>query len=536
MAKSPKAGQKAVQRGYQALERGRSEQALLAFREAVAAAPRDFRAQFGLARSLQALGEPSAAIDAFEAALKVSPADGCTLIALGQLARDLKAPEQAAGFFRAAALSEPGSIAAQAGLAHALRDLDRQEEAIELLQSALSLNPEAGELWTTIGQVMADLEDFANAEIFLNEALRLDAHDGGATGTLAEVLFATGRRAEARATYDRALALRPGDPRLRFNHALFALATGDVEAGWRDYEARLDRRYPGVVRRDLQLARWNGRPLPKGRLLVVAEQGVGDELHFLHCVADTAALVDELWWECDPRLVPLFSHAFPAVRFVPWQAGARPGIHRGYDWLEDAPRFDAYIEAGSLQTLLRRRVEDFPATPPLLSAPHHEAAGGRRRIGISWTSVRRNRLRDRGYVTLEQWEPIFALPDVDWVNLQYGEVEADLAAAEARFGVRIERNPAIDLKDDFLATAALTASCDLVIAPTNTARQLAASLGVPSFVFNRLPYEFALGQKANPFFSNMIDFVRLPERDWTKAVVEMARRLAAGDIAQGRAA
>ena len=490
------------------MARGRPDQALQVYEQARRAAPGVFEVHFGLARARQALGDAAGAVDAFGTALDHAPqGDPRALLALGQLARDLKAADQAVGFFRAAALATPGSVDAQTGLAHALRDLGRQEDAVELLQSALQLAPDQSALWTALGVVMADIEDHAIAETFLREALRLDPKNGAAAGNLAEVLFAMGRVADASETYDLALRLRPDDAALRFNHALFALGTGDLATGWHDYEARLDRAYPGFVRRDLKLKRWDGRDLPTGRLLVVAEQGVGDELHFLHCVADAAARVQDLWWECDTRLLELCARSFPDVTFVPWQASDRPGFHRGYDWLATAPKFDAMIEAGSLQALFRRDLAAFPASPPLLKPAAPAARSAALRIGISWTSIHRNRLRDRGYVPLEHWQPIFAVPGVEWVNLQYGEVAQDIADAEQRFGIHIGQSPGLDLKDDFEGTANLIAGCDLVIAPTNTVRQLAASIGVPSLVLSRLPYEFALGQPANPFFASMQDVV-----------------------------
>ncbi|MDF1735351.1 MAG: tetratricopeptide repeat protein [Minwuia sp.] len=533
---SAKVVSKNLQRANGLMARGRPDQALQVFEQARRAAPGVFEVHFGLARARQALGDASGAVDAFGTALDHAPqGDPRALLALGQLARDLKAAEQAVGFFRAAALATPGSADAQTGLAHALRDLGRQEDAVELLQSALRLSPEQSALWTALGAVMADLEDHGNAETFLREGLRLDPKNGAAAGNLAEVLFAMGRADDAAETYELAMRLRPDDAALRFNHALFALGTGDLQTGWRNYEARLDRSFPGHVRRDLKLKRWDGRQMPSGRLLVLAEQGVGDELHFLHCVRDAAAQVKELWWECDPRLLDLCARSFPDVTFVPWQASERPGFHRGYEWLSDAPRFDAVIEAGSLQTLFRRDLGAFPADPAkLMPQCVQRPADDRLRVGISWTSIHRNRLRDRGYVPLEHWAPIFAVPGVEWVNLQYGEVADEISAAERQFGMKLSQVEGLDLKDDFDGTAALIASCDVVIAPTNTVRQLAASIGVPSLVLSRLPYEFALGQSVNPFFANMQDFVRLPDPDWTRAVRDVASRISG--LAEGHAA
>lgn len=535
MSSTVKAAGKLARKGWSALKAGRPDQAQTLFQRAVAASSSSFEAYQGLATASQALGDAGGAIEAFEKALGVAPGNADTLVALGGLARDLKAPEQAAGFFREAAMAEPGSVAAQTGMAHALRDLGRQEEASELLQSALQIQPEAAPLWDTLGSVRADLEDLDKAILFLQEAHRLDPKNRSVLGNLAEALFAAGRVDEARSAYQGALKLGPSDPALRFNHAMFALSQGDLTAGWRDYEARLESGYPGFVRRDLKLKRWRGPARPDGRLLVLAEQGVGDELHFLHCLPDVAAAWGEVWWECDPRLEDLLVASYPGVRFIPWQGSGKPGIHRGYDWLADAPRFDACIEAGSLQTIYRRKLEQFPSQPPLLKAAH-SSGSDKLRVGISWTSTHRNRLRDRGYVPLTQWGPIFDVPGVEWVNVQYGDADADIAAAEQQFGLKIERIPELDLKDDFTGTANLMASLDLMIGPTNAARQLAASVGVRTLVFSRLPYEFGLGGETNPFFPHMTDFVRLPDLDWSRPVAAVAAEVAEASVQKAQRA
>jgi len=101
-------------------------------------------------------------------------------------------------------------------------------------------------------------------------------------------------------------------------------------------------------------------------------------------------------------------------------------------------------------------------------------------------------------------------------------VAEDIARAEAEFGVKIHTYDDLDLKDDFENTAALTAAMDLVICPTNTARQVAAGLGVETLVLTRLPYELDLGQDRNPMFPHMQNFTRLPDADWAPAIQRIA--------------
>ena len=65
------------------------------------------------------------------------------------------------------------------------------------------------------------------------------------------------------------------------------------------------------------MAAWTGGSLKKKRLLVRAEQGVGDQILFASLIPDLAARADaeggSVVLECEPRLVPLFARSFPGV-------------------------------------------------------------------------------------------------------------------------------------------------------------------------------------------------------------------------------
>ena len=547
MAKAAKAIQKvadkASTRGRNALARGDVALALKSFQQACNVAPLNFDACFGLARTLHAIGDMAGAVDAFEHALNAAPDDPRALIALGDLALKLDMPEQAKGFFDIVARLDPGSADATLGLSRALMLEDRFEDASSLVQSALQINQAAAPLWNQMGLIRSEMEDWQNAETFLTEAIRLDPASQQAHGNLADVLFATGRHDQALTAFRHADTIGKARPTLQFNYAMAALAMGDVETGWKYYEARLSPSYTGHIRHDVPLKPWNGRPptqqnsrTPKG-LAVIAEQGVGDEILMSHLAPFAAARSGgPVLWEADPRLVSLLSRSFPEIEIQPWQPGTKPGLARDHDGLKTRQDMARYIHAASLMPLYAAQGDGItPVAEHLLKPDPHlisrwrmrvtertAQTGGSLKIGISWTSSLQNRLRNRGYVDLTDLAPVLTLPGVTLFNLQYGDVDNDIARAEAETGARIQCFDDLDLKDDFENTAALTACMDVVIGPTNTARQLAASLGIRTLVLTRLPYELDLGRPENPMFPHMQNFTRLPDTDWGPAIRRLA--------------
>ncbi|HYE52141.1 MAG TPA: tetratricopeptide repeat protein, partial [Azospirillaceae bacterium] len=357
---------------------------------------------------------------------------------------------------------------------------------------ALAGGRETADALTGLGDALRLLGRHGEAEALHRRAVGLAPGLAEAHNNLARVLEETGRTDAALAEYDRAVALDPGLPTARLNRALLHLGRGRTAEGWEGYAWRFeaDRRHP---RRRFTIPEWRGGDVSGRRVLVWREQGLGDELMFGALYRALAARCGHLVVECDPRLRGLFARALPG-------ATVRPET--------DDPRdADLHVPAGSLPRLLR----GFPAEPPPAGylAPLPELAldwlerlaalGPGLKVGFCWRSRTLTTERRRAYSTLDQWGPLFRLPGIDWVSLQYDGGEEELAAAAARFGVRLHRWADADLTGDLETAAALTAGLDLVIAPATSVAEMAGALGVPAWRFGYRDWTW-LGTGVRPWF------------------------------------
>ena len=152
------------------------------------------------------------------------------------------------------------------------------------------------------------------------------------------------------------------------------------------------------------------------------------------------------------------------------------------------------------------------------------ALGAGLKVGIAWRSQSMEGERKAAYVTLDAFAPLFALPGVVFVNLQYGECAAEIAAAEERFGVTIRRWDDLDLKDDFEAAAALTGNLDIVITPAVSSGELAGALGVPVWKFGHRDWT-QLGTGVRPWFPTMRLFQPRPGEALDATLGRMAAAL-----------
>jgi hypothetical protein len=242
---------------------------------------------------------------------------------------------------------------------------------------------------------------------------------------------------------------------------------------------------------------------------------------FSSCYADLIARAGHVIIECDPRLVGLFARSFPTATVR--AAGGAP---------DD---FDVHVAAGSLPLHLRRALADFPARPGWLVPDPGRVASLRARIaalgpgpvvGIAWRSGLITPERAGLYTQLADWGPVFAAPGVRFVNLQYDDCAAELAAAGARFGVTVHRWPDLDLRNDLEGAAALTASLDLVLTAGTSVAEMAGALGVPVWRFGACGEWTALGAAVRPWYPSMRSFTPAPGEGMAGVLARMGRELA----------
>lgn len=161
-------------------------------------------------------------------------------------------------------------------------------------------------------------------------------------------------------------------------------------------------------------------------------------------------------------------------------------------------------------------------------------AGGRRRIGVAWRSTNADYGAEKS-LRLEDLLPVLRRPDVIWVDLQYGDTDAERAALAERHDITLWRDPAVDPLADLDAAAAQIAGLDLVITTSNTAAHVAGALGVPLWLLLPAPgygllWYWLLDRADLPFYPSARCFRQDRAGDWTGPVAAVAAVLEAGPV------
>ena len=450
----------------------------------------------GIAR--EKAGDFASSVSAYESALRLLPDHAEVANDLGRLAFRMGMHQQAEKLFLHFLVRHPDHVEATNNLACAIRVQQRYDEAIAILKPVLLGNPESAMLWNTMASVLAEQGDYATARVFFQEAVQLDPDFFKARYNLSNCLLMLGETQEALDACDLALAgVRAEDERQMMHMARSTMLAGLGRLGeaWDEYECRLHPRFAETTHFVLPRPRWlPGMDLRGKTLLVIGEQGLGDELLFANPFGE---LLEDLGPDghlmiaVERRLVGLFQRGFPQATVCAHITGAiglRPA--RTLPEGVDISGVDIWTPMASLLRAYRRTVETFPANPRGVAADPVRVEAWRqrlaelpgRKVGLLWKSNITKDARHRYFAGFDAFAPILTQPGVTFVNLQYGDCTEELARAKAQFGVDIWQPPGVDLKQDLDEVAALCCAVDLVVGFSNATFNIAASCGAPSWL------------------------------------------------------
>lgn len=510
--------------GLVAEQRARADEAISMHRRAVIMRPGLGAAWDRLVGALRVKGDAEAAETTLAQALKVTGGTAGLWFQFANLRTDLNDLSEAEAGFRRALELDPNLTEAAANLSNLLRKLRRRDEAGAVLHDGLGRIPGHARLWSALAAVDFERDQLDQALIQAQRACVLEPRLPDGPANLAQSLHALGQCAEAARVTKWALAIDPCDRALHLNQATHLLGAGQLRAGWQEYGWRLGGNDTGLPE-----AVWSGPGDSGRRLLVLAEQGLGDEIVFASCYRDLSielesGHLDSVTVECDPRLLGTIARSFPSLQVIPRRHTREIGeASVDYSDLVAEHRIDRRISAGSLPAIWRRTISEFPDPGAYLQGDPERCSdlemwltklGPGRRIGICWRS-RRDRDRDRVlYPRLDDCVGLIAQPGAVFVNLQYDAPEAELSELETQHGATVHRPP-LDLDDDLDGVLALMAGLDGIITADTAVFMLAGAAAKPAIV---VPYGYwwpTFGSGRVPWFPKATVVSRVPGEAWS---------------------
>jgi Flp pilus assembly protein TadD len=504
------------------------EEAVSEFNRALEIRPDFAKAHNNLGVTLMKLGRIDKAINAYREAIRLQCNFkeaynnlGLALKKTGELEKAVESYEKAVSVD-----SEYAEALSNLGLAQIVQG--KLAQADVNLKKAVSLVPDSPELLNNLGVLYNRQEHFEEAVTVCEEAIAIRQNNVEAYNNLGTALMEVSRFPEADAAFKRAITIDPECAGAHHNRALVLLLTGQFEEGWQEYEWRWKSEGFSTPLRPFTQEWWNGSVEGVSKLLVWAEQGIGDEVQFSGLIRNILSRGIQVVVECDKRLVPLLQRSFPGIIVV--ARTNSPAL-----LLKD-PSVTHQIQMGSIPRILGLFPDSMPFQKPFMVfdegrrnqfRSEYKGDGNPVLVGISFRSGNSQEGLKRS-IGLDQWGPILKVSGTRFVNLQYGECSGQLQAAYGRFGVKILEDKRINSLKDLESFAAQVAAMDLVISVDNSTVHFAGALGVE--VWTMLPnvpdWRWGLEGERTRWYSTMRLFRQQERGKWEPVISKVAEELA----------
>jgi Flp pilus assembly protein TadD len=507
---------------------GKTEQAVSQFTRALEIRPAFAKAHNNLGVALMKLGCMDEAIAACRQAIHLQPDFKQAYNNLGLALKNKGDLENAVASYRKAVSLDPEYAEALSNLGIALIRQGRLAEAAENLQKAVNLVPNSAEFRNNLGVLFNRQRRFEQAVAASEKAVSIRPDYVEAHNNLGTALMELSQFSEANAAFERAISLDPECAQAHHNRALVLLLTGQFAKGWEEYEWRWRHNGFSTPLRPFRQQWWNGSADGMTKLLVWGEQGIGDEVQFAGLIPQVLSRGIDVVVECDGRLVPLLQRSLPQTVVIGRTDPPAP--------LLKEPSISHQIPMASIPHVLGLPPDSVSVQSPFM-IPDQKRRGCLRRqykgnadpvlAGISWRSGNKQEGPKRS-IGLEHWGPIFRVPGVRFVSLQYGQCSKELLAAQDLHGVEVLKDERIDPLRDLDSFAAQVAAMDVVISVDNSTVHFAGALGVN--VWTMLPtvpdWRWGLEGDRTHWYPTMRLFRQQDREKWRQVVARAATELA----------
>lgn len=468
--------------GRSLYETDRHPEALSLYLQLIASGTQHADLYLAAALLLQEAGRNGEALQMLEHALRLAPRNADGWHRHAALLNTLRRPADALQSMQQAMALAPDQFTLRFDLALILYGLHRHEEALECVDQVLRQQPRFAEAWACRGAVLGRLR----------------------------------RYEESIEASENALGLRPDDPDFTVNLALTQLTLGRFDTAWALYEARWQGELADPYRHGT-IPRWPGVSVAAGKtILLWAEQGLGDTIHFCRYAVQVAALGAHVVLEVHASLTAL-------MRTLATVAGTDITVRTIGDAL---PPVDYQVPLMSVPLAFKTRMDGFFSPEaylgadiekqrrwvPLLSATD-KAQTKPLRVGIVCSGNPGNHNDRRRSISLQTFDSLLALDGVEFYLLQPEVRQSDLGAMESAPSLHWPGHELLAFDD----TAALITQLDLVIGVDTATVHLAGALGVPVWILlsHAADWRWFLDRDDSPWYASARLFRQTIAGDWS---------------------
>ena len=357
-------------------------------------------------------------------------------------------------------------------------DLKKFKIAEKYYNKALSIDPKNAILLNNLGLYYSENNKMIKSLRFLKKALLLNSNYEDALINIANTYKYLGGEeynfySRSIFYYRKLIRLNSNNFDAQYNLSILLLYLGEFSSGWKSYSKRWSSKKYVSYELKLKIGKFNLENKHK-KCLIWPEQSLGYQILFARLfndLRDKDIKIDAL---VDKKLKPLFQSSFPHINFVD---SANEDL------------IDSHAPMGDLGQFFINNFDDVKArSHPYIKVNQQKEQtlkkllpSDKKICGISWVSVNEDLGRNKS-MSLEQLKDILLLPNMVFVDLQYGDTSQERQSFYEKYGVKILKIEEVDNFDDIEGLASLIDLCDCVLSVSNTTVHIAGAIGKPTYL------------------------------------------------------
>lgn len=399
----------------------------------------------------------------------------------------------------------------------ALHDQHRYPQAVDCYRQALTWKPDFPIALNNLGNSLRYIHECEEAEQCFLKAIELKPDYLNAHKNRGTLHVWTGNLQKGLECYQRALQINPQEAELHRNLGVIYLLQGRYSEGWREYRWRWQ---VGDLHRPVKhLAVWEGSSLEGKSILLTAEQGLGDTLHFARFAQVLRAQGARTLIYCQPQLLALLQAAPDLGPVYPNNLPLQQSFHFQCSLLDAADRTAASEETLPRQVPYLRPSDGLRAYWGQRLAPSPQ----RLRVGIAWQGNPDHQADAFRSIPLQRFETLSEVPGVELWSLQGGKGTEQIAGWRGAAPLH-EFGPLDQSSGAFMDTAAIMQHLDLVITSDTSIAHLAGGLGVPVWIaLGYVPdWRWLLDREDSPWYPSARLIRQSSMGDWQGVFARLA--------------
>jgi len=394
--------------------------------------------------------------------------------------------------------------------------IGKYEESAKLISKAIKLTPNNALYYGNLGMVYDALgKEEESAKCFIKALERDSKYNGAhlAHYNLGIFFRDKGQIKEALEHFNKAIELEGNFPDAHWNRGLILLLLGNLREGWKDYEYRFKKKKPADSR-VFNKPKWDGSQLEGRKILIVSEQGFGDNIQFIRYIPLIKERGGYVILECKKELKELFKDIPGVDKFVDKESDSVPNID-----------FDYYAHLMSLPMIFGTNLDNIPDKIPYLKADSAlveklkaKFDTNNFKIGIVWVGNPNQENNKNRSTTFEKFKCLKELPGIKLYSLQKG---ANHQLNEP------EITDMAGYISDFAETAAVIENLDLIITVDTSVAHLAGAMGKPVWTLLTFApdWRWLMNRKDCPWYPGMRLFRQKKPGDWDSLFNEVKKEL-----------